>query len=136
MAIRLDPTKDQPRVAWKYDKGTGYIPSPILYGDYLYVLTRGLVTCLDAERGAVAYEGKRFPKPGQFTGAPVAFDGKLLFTSNDGDTYILKTGPDFEVISTNSLDDPVYASLALAGDSVYIRSASKLYRVRETPLSR
>lgn len=90
----------------------------------------GLVTCLDAISGEVKYEGKRFPQPAKFTGAPVAFDGKLMITSNDGDTYVVKAGPDFEVLSTNSLDEPVYASLALAGDSIYIRSASTLYRIK------
>ena len=137
MAIRLDPAKDQPRVAWKYEKGTGYIPSPILYGDYLYVMTgAGLLTCLDAVTGEVKYEGKRFPQPGQFTGAPVAADGKLMITSNDGDTYVVKAGPDFEVLSTNSLGEPVYASLALAGDSVYVRSAGSLFRIRQSPTNR
>ncbi|MGC9948459.1 MAG: PQQ-binding-like beta-propeller repeat protein [Bryobacteraceae bacterium] len=137
MAIRLDPAKDQPRIAWKYDKGTGYIPSPILYGDYLYVMTgAGLLSCLDAVTGEVKYEGKRFPQPGQFTGAPVAFDGKLMITSNDGDTYVVKAGPDFEVLATNSLGEPVFASLALAGDSVYIRSAGSLFRIRQAQLNR
>jgi outer membrane protein assembly factor BamB len=96
----------------------------------------GLVTCLDALSGEVKYEGKRFPQPGQFTGAPVAFDGKLMITSNDGDTYVVKAGPDFEVLATNSLGEPVYASLALAGDSVYIRSANSLYRIRQAQLNR
>jgi len=134
MAIRLDPAKGQERVAWKYDKGTGYIPSPILYGDYLYVMTdAGLLSCLDAVTGEPKYEGKRFPQPGKFTGAPVAFDGKLMITSNDGDTYVVKAGPEFAVLAANSVDEPVYASLALAGDSVYIRSASSLFRIRVQP---
>ncbi len=133
MAIRLDPDKGQDRIAWKYDKGTGYIPSPIFYGDYLYLLTgAGLLTCLDAVTGEPKYEGKRFPQPGQFTGAPVAFDGKLMITSNDGDTYVVKAGPEFELLSTNSVDEPVFASLALAGDSVYIRSAGSLFRIRQS----
>jgi hypothetical protein len=91
------------------------------------------VTCLDAITGEPKYEGKRFPKPAQFTSAPVAFDGKLMITSNDGDTYVVKAGPEFEVLATNSLDESVYASLALAGDSVYIRSANSLYRIRQAP---
>jgi len=137
MALRLDPAKDQPRIAWKYEKGTGYIPSPILYGDYLYVMTgAGLLSCLDAVSGEVKYEGKRFPQPGQFTAAPVAVDGKLMITSNDGDTYVVKAGPDFEVLGTNSLGESVFASLAVAGDSVYIRSAGNLYRIRQGPLNR
>src|SRR5262249_48804319 len=49
MGIRLDPASGEARVAWKYEKGTGYIPSPLLYGDYVYLMTgAGLLTCLDA----------------------------------------------------------------------------------------
>jgi hypothetical protein len=48
----------------------------------------------------------------------------------------VKAGPDFEVLVANSLGEPVYASLALAGDSVYIRSANSLYRIRQAPLNR
>jgi outer membrane protein assembly factor BamB len=91
-----------------------------------------LLTCLDARTGEPKYEAKRFPAPGQFTSAPVAFDGKLLITSNDGDTYVVKAGPVHEILATNSLGDPVFASLALAGDSIYIRSAQALYRIRQT----
>jgi len=133
MAIRLDPAPGQERVAWKYDKGTGYIPSPILYGDYLYLMTGGgLLTCLDAVTGEPKYEGKRFPQPGQFTSAPVAVDGKLMITSNDGDTYVVKAGPVHEVLTTNSLGEQVFASLALADGSVFIRSANSLYRIRQS----
>jgi outer membrane protein assembly factor BamB len=134
MAIRLDPAWKGDRVAWKFEKGTGYIPSPILYGDYLYLLTgAGLLTCLDARTGESKYEAKRFPSPGQFTSAPVAFDGKLLITSSDGDTYVVKAGPVHEILATNSLGEQVFASLALAGDSIYIRSAQALYRIRQAP---
>ncbi len=133
MAIRLDPKQGEDRVAWKYDKGTGYIPSAILYGDYLYIMTgNGLLTCLDARTGEPKYEGKRFPQPGEFTSAPVAADGKLMITSNDGDTYILKAGPAHEILATNSLGEQVFASLALSGGSVYIRSAGNLYRIGRT----
>lgn len=132
MAIRLAPDAEANRVAWKYEKGTSYVPSPILYGDYLYLMTdAGLVTCLDAHSGEPKYESKRFPTPAHFTSPPVAFDEKLLITSEDGDTYVLKAGPEHEVLATNSLGEPVYASLALAGDSIYIRSGKNLYRIRK-----
>lgn len=133
MAIRLDPKQGEDRVAWKYDKGTGYIPSAILYGDCLYIMTgNGLLTCLDARTGEPKYEGKRFPQPGEFTSAPVAADGKLMITSNDGDTYVLKAGPVHEILATNSLGEQVFASPALSGGSVYIRSAGNLYRIGRT----
>ena len=132
MAVRLDPAPGEARVAWKYEKGTGYIPSPILYGDYLYLLTgAGLLTCLDARTGEPKYEGKRFPAPSQFVASPVAFDGKVLISSQDGDTYVVKAGPDHEVLGTNPLGEQMFASLALVGDSIYIRGEKHLYRIRD-----
>jgi outer membrane protein assembly factor BamB len=132
MAIRLDPKPGQDRIAWRYAKGVGYITSPILVGDYVYLMTdAGLLTCLDLKTGEPKYEAKRFPKPGQFCGAPVAFDDKLLITSRDGDTYVLKAGPQYEILATNPVGEQVCASLALAGDSIYIRSDHHLFRIRE-----
>jgi outer membrane protein assembly factor BamB len=132
MAVRLNPAAGEERVAWTYKKGTGYLPNAILYGDYLYFMTdAGLVTCVDAVTGAVQYESKRFPKPVRLAGAAVAFDGKVLITSQDGDTYVLKAGPTFEILGTNELGEAVTASLAIAGDSIYIRSDKNLYRIRQ-----
>jgi len=52
-------------------------------------------------------------------------------TSQDGDSYVVKAGPVYEVLAANSLEEAVVASPALAGDSVYIRTAGHLYRIRE-----
>jgi hypothetical protein len=132
IGIRLSPKEGEERIAWTYEKGTSYVPSPLLYGEYLYLMTdSGLLTCLDARTGEPKYEAKRFPKPGTFAGAPIAFEGKLLITSRDGDTYVVKAGPVHEILGTNALGENVYSSLAVAGDSVYIRSDKNLYRIRE-----
>jgi outer membrane protein assembly factor BamB len=131
IGIRLNPAEGQDRVAWSYTKGTSYVPSPLIYGDYLYLMTdAGIMTCLDPRTGEVKYEGKRFPTPAKFTSAMVAFDGKILVSSEDGDTFVVKAGPDYELLRTNSIGEPVIASIALAGDSIYIRTTKALYRVR------
>jgi len=131
MAIRLGASGDltgTPNVPWKYTKGTAYVPSPILYGDYLYLTTdRGILTCIDAKTGEVKYEGGRVPVPATFTASPVAFEGKILLTSEDGDTYIVKAGPKHEVIGTNSVGEPVYASPAIADGRIYIRGEKNIY---------
>ncbi len=115
-------------VAWKYAKGTAYVPSPILYGDYLYLTTdRGILTCLDARTGEVKYEGGRVPIPATFTASPIAFDGKILMTSEDGDTFVVRAGPKHEIIGTNSVGEPVYASPAVADGNIFIRGERSLY---------
>jgi outer membrane protein assembly factor BamB len=129
MAIKLGSTGDlADAVVWRYNKGTAYVPSPILYGDYLYLTSdRGVLTCLDAKTGEVKYEGGRVPVPASFTASPVAVDGKILMTSEDGDTFVAKAGPKHEIIGTNSVGEPVYASPAIADGHIFIRGERNLY---------
>jgi outer membrane protein assembly factor BamB len=129
MAITLGGSGDlADSVVWKYTKGTAYVPSPILYGEYLYLTSdRGVLTCLDAKTGEVKYEGGRVPIPASFTSSPVAFDGKILLTSEDGDTFVVKAGPKHEIIATNSVGEPVYASPAIAAGNIFIRGERNLY---------
>ena len=133
MAIKLGGNGDltgTPNVPWTYTKGTAYVPSPIVYGDYLYLTTdRGILTCIDAKTGEVKYEGGRIPIPATFTASPVAFEGKILMTSEDGDTFIVKAGPKHEIVRTNTIDEPVYSSAALANGRVYIRGEKNLYAI-------
>ncbi|HXC70440.1 MAG TPA: PQQ-binding-like beta-propeller repeat protein [Pyrinomonadaceae bacterium] len=130
-AIRLGQNGDltgTPNVPWKYEKGTAYVPSPILYGDYLYLTTdRGILTALDAKTGEVKYEGGRIPIPATFTASPVAFEGKILMTSEDGDTFMIKAGPKHEILGTNSVGEAVYASPAIADGHIFIRGEKNLY---------
>lgn len=118
-------------IAWRYDKGTAYVPSPILHGDYLYLMNdKGLVTCLDARTGQVKYEGGRVPVPATFTASLVAYGDRLLMTSEDGDTFVIKAGPAHEVLRTNSIGEPVYASPALANGTIFIRGEKHLFAIR------
>lgn len=117
------------KIAWKYNKGTAYVPSPILYGDYVYLMSdAGILSCLNAKTGEVVYEGGRVPVATKFYGAsPVAFDGKILLTSDDGDTFVIKAGPKHEVLSTNSIGEPCRTSIAIADGKLFIRGDKHLF---------
>ncbi|HEU0177776.1 MAG TPA: PQQ-binding-like beta-propeller repeat protein [Blastocatellia bacterium] len=131
VAIRLGgngDVTDTPNVVWQRDKGTGYVPSSILYGDYAYLLTDGgLLSCIEVKTGEVKYEGARVPIPGRFYASPVAFEDKLLLINENGEGFVVKAGPQHAVLRTNSLDEPVYASPAIAGGELFIRGTKHLY---------
>jgi outer membrane protein assembly factor BamB len=131
LALRADAADDAPRVVWKYNKGTAYVTSPIAVGDYLYLFTdSGITTCLDVRTGAVIYEGGRVPVPTTFRASAVAFGDKILMTSDDGDTFVVRAGPKHEVLRTNSIGEPVWASPALAAGTIYIRGERHLFAIR------
>lgn len=116
-------------IAWKYNKGTAYVPSPILYGDYVYLMNdQGALTCLDAKTGQVVYEGGRVPVNAKFYGAsPVAFEDKILLTNDDGETFVIKAGPKHEVLATNSIGEPSRTSIAIADGKLFIRGDKHLF---------
>ncbi len=130
IAIRPGDQPREKRVAWTYTKGTGYVLSNILYGDYVYLSTdNGIVTCLDALTGQVKYEGGRPPKPTHFMGSAVGYNGLIAMTSEDGETLMLKAGPTHAIVRTNTIDEPVYSSAALANGRIYIRGTKHLYAI-------
>jgi outer membrane protein assembly factor BamB len=131
LAIRLGPQGDltgTTNVLWKYDRGSGYVPSPLLLAADFYLMTDGgALTCLDALTGEVRYDSERLPSPAKFTASPVAVDGHLLLTSEEGDTFIVKAGAKHQVIRKNPVGEKVYASLALAAGRIFIRGETNLF---------
>jgi hypothetical protein len=117
-----------PNVPWKYAKGTAYVPSPILYGDYLYLTTdRGILTCIDAKTGEVKYEGGRIPIPATFTASPVAFEGKDPDDERGRRHVYREAGPKHEVIGTNSSANQSTLRRRSADGRIFIRGRENLY---------
>ncbi|HSR53796.1 MAG TPA: PQQ-binding-like beta-propeller repeat protein, partial [Acidobacteriota bacterium] len=107
-----EPPAD-PRIVWRYDKGAAYVPSPIYYQGLFYLINdRGQITALDAQTGQVIYQ-ERLPDEGRVASSLVAADGKILATTLDGRTYVFKAGRQFEVLASNQVGEPVWASLAI-----------------------
>jgi outer membrane protein assembly factor BamB len=127
----VDGDATDSNIAWAYDKGAPYVPSPLLLGQHLYLMNeRGQTTCLDALTGEVLYEG-RPPVPATFMASMVGFGERILQMSEDGDTFVLKAGPTHEILRTNSLGEPVYASPALANGTIYVRGEQHLYAIKK-----
>ena len=124
--------KNSEFIAWYQGRSSSYNPSQIVCGDYLYTLyDRGFLTCHHAKTGKEVYGKRRFSPSGSFTASPFAFNGHLFFLSEDGLTYVVKAGPEFEIVERNPLDELCLASPAAAGDKLLIRTASKLYCLTE-----
>lgn len=125
------------KIAWKYNKGTAYVPSPILYGDYVYLMNdQGALTCLNAKTGEMVYEGGRVPVNAKFYGAsPVAFEDKILLTNDDGETFVIKAGPKHEVLKTNSIGEPCRTSIAIADGKLFIRGDKHLFCIGNKDVS-
>jgi len=114
-------------VRWSKGKGGAMTTTPILYGDYLYSITDlGILRCYVAATGEVVYE-KRMPAA--FQASPVAGDGKLYLTSMDGDVFVIKAGPHFELLATNAMDDTTQATPAISGTMLLVRTRQMLYSI-------
>ena len=118
-------------VAWYQPKAGNYNTSPLVYGDIYYsLLDRGFFESYDARTGEPVYGRRRVRVGASFSASPWAYNGKIFAASEQGDTYVIKAGPEFEVVGVNSLDEMIMASPAIVGDRLLLRTQSKLYSIK------
>jgi outer membrane protein assembly factor BamB len=135
-AIPIDSTgdlTDSDKMAWKHRGGTPYVPSPLLVGGLLY-FTAGnnpILSCLDARSGKAVIEATRLPKLTSIYASPVYASGRAYFVGRDGATVVLQHGPEYKVLSVNSLADPMDASPAIVGKQMFLRGHGHLYCVAQ-----
>ncbi len=119
--------EETPYIAWHQPQASPYNPSQIVVGPYLYTLyDRGFLTCHNALTGEEVYGKQRLPEGASFTASPWSYNGRLFCLSEDGDTFVVRTGPEFELLATNPLDELCMACPAVADGRLLIRTASKL----------
>lgn len=124
----IDDATSNDFIAWYRPRAGPYNPSPIVYGKYYYTLyDRGFLTCHDALTGDQVYDKQRFAPGASFTASPWAYNNRLFFLSEDGDTYVVEAGPEFKLQHTNSLDELCLSTPAMSREKLLIRTASKLY---------
>jgi outer membrane protein assembly factor BamB len=114
-------------IAWSTRRGGNYMQTPIVVGDYLFCgRDDGIVTCFTAKTGEQHYKERLGAGRSGFTASPVAADGKVYFTSEEGAVYVLKAAPAFEVLATNQLSEPCMATPAISGDALFFRARNHL----------
>lgn len=126
-----DGKESSDAIAWSKQRGGVYLPSPILYGDHLYTVgNNGVLSVYDAKSGYRVYQ-QRIGDGGSFVASPIAAAGKLYVANEDGDVYVLKAGPQYELIAKNPIGEPMLATPALAGDLLIVRGAKHLFAIAE-----
>jgi outer membrane protein assembly factor BamB len=137
LAVKLAEAKGDisasPAVAWRLDRDTPYVPSPLLYGEELYFLkgNNGLLSCFNARTGERIYGPERLEGVPNVYASPVGADGRIYIAGREGNTAVVQRGPAFKLLATNALDDGFDASPVAVDSELYLRGARHLYRISE-----
>ena len=132
ISLEPDQTSNE-SIAWCNPTAAPYNPTTLLYDGRVYVLyDRSLVSCYRALTGEPVYERERLPQGRHFTASPWAYHGKVFCLNEDGVTFVLRAGDEFEVLHTNELadDDMCMATPAIVGDRLILRTSARVYCVR------
>jgi len=117
-------------VLWTRENAGSYMPTPVVYDGRLYVLkNQGILTCWDLRTGEQVYEQRLPGVTSGFSASPVAADGKLYLPSEDGDVLVVRAGPRFELIATNSMGQPLMATPAISDGLLLVRGERDLFAV-------
>ena len=123
-----DEASTHEKLAWYLPQGGPYNTSPIVYRDRYYTLyDRGFLTSHNATTGEEVFGKQRFAPGASFTASPWAYNGKLFFLSETGDTYVVESNDEFTLLKTNSLDELCIATPYVSQGNLLIRTASKIY---------
>jgi outer membrane protein assembly factor BamB len=117
------------QIAWSKSRGGPYMPTPIVYGDYLYVCSNnGQVVCYHARTGKLIYR-QRLGGSGTYTASPVAADGRVYFTSEEGQVRVVKAGPIFKLLAVNEVGDTCLATPAISDGMIFVRGQHHLFGI-------
>lgn len=117
-------------IAWSKTARGPYMPTPLAYRGILYVLANnGIFDAHDLQTGKEIYR-QRLPDAGSgFSASPVAADGKIYLSSEDGEVIVIAAGPEFKHLATNSMGDLIMATPALSNGVMFIRGATTLFAI-------
>lgn len=119
-------------VAWSLDRRGNYMQTPLVYGEYLYCChDTGVLSCFEAKTGSQLYRRRLGGGRSGFTASPVAAAGKLYFTSEDGDVYVVQAGPEFKLLATNTLGETCMATPAISEGTLFFRTRGHVVAVAE-----
>ncbi len=117
-------------IAWSTKRGGPYIPTPLIYRDQLYVCSNnGVLSAYDVRTGQRLYQERLGGTGGSFSASPVAADGKIYLASEDGDVFVIKAGPTYELLATNSMGEALMATPAISEGLIIIRGLKDVFAI-------
>ena len=134
LSVRLeDSTRgdvSSSHVVWNRDKGNSDLSAPVLVdGRIISTANNGVVTAVDVVTGAELWKGRM---DGTFTASPIVANGLVYFCNEEGETWVVRGGPEFEVVAKNRLAEGMRASPSAAGGMLFLRTFTHLYALAET----
>ena len=118
-------------IAWRHERGSPYTSTPLAHDGVLYIVTdNGIFSAYQIADGTRVYQ-QRLPSKGSgFSASPVLAAGRIYLTSEDGEVFVVRAGPKFELLATNNMNEVSMARAAFAGDLLQIRTKTQLYALR------
>jgi outer membrane protein assembly factor BamB len=118
------------QIAWSRQQRGPYMPTPLIYGAYLYVIAnQGIFDCYELRTGKEIYRQRIPHQGGGFSASPVAADGRIYLSSEDGDVFVVKAGKDFELLATNPMGERLMATPALSDGRIIFRAEHNLFAI-------
>lgn len=125
-----DITGAEASTRWHLERGTPDVPSPLVKDGLVYLSREnGRLTCLDGASGEILYAERVHTSTHR--GSPLYADGKVYLVGTDGTVSVVAAGREYRLLAKNQIDERIAASLAVAGDTLYLRSYEALYAIRE-----
>ena len=134
LAIRLGGKGDMTAsaVKWKYQRPVPQVPSTLLYGGALFMVNdSGILISFNPATGEVLKQGRLKGAIDKYFASPVGADGKVFLVSQDGTVSVVEAKGQWEILSVNALEDEVFATPAIAGGRIYVRTKSAVYAFGE-----
>lgn len=117
-------------IVWSRARNGSYMGTPLVYGNHLYVCElHGVLSCYEAGTGEMLYRQRL--GGGAFTSSPVAGDGKIYINSEDGDVYVIKAGPDFQVLAKSPLEEISLSTPAISEGIMIFRTKDNLLAISQ-----
>lgn len=114
-------------ITWRAQRGVPLTPSPVVVGNEIYYVSdNGILSCLDARDGKQHYQERL---GGNFSASPLAAGGHIYWPSEEGVTTVIAPGTTLQKAAENTVDAPIFASLAVSDHALILRSSTHLYRI-------